>query len=358
MLYKNAELHNVEEIVNNDDGSISWMRVPSSVYNVIEIEQGKRMAVCSTGVELRFVLKSDNVIIKMCTKEADGKFHVFRGGIQGGWDDHELHKQVSTEVEEFIIEKSKNIDRLKKMTKHCGYDWDCEVIRIIFDRGYFKIYDIIGDIETPKKEQCPKKTLLSYGSSITHGSNAIDASHTWVSILAHNLNMDIRNLGMAGSCAMEPEMVEYIASEGEKGHWDIATLELGINVLDWTEEKIFGRVENAIMQIAGRNKEKPVFVISPFYYCGDDFDNNGYADKWRRIIEQIVKRLGYSNVTYINGLDIIDDMSFMSADEVHPNIYGVQQIADKLTQHIKLYDLYKNQEKRSKNRKSPKKMTM
>lgn len=335
MLYKNAELHNVEEIVNNDDGSISWIRVPNAVYNSLEIANGKRLAVCSTGVELRFVLRSDNAVIKMCTKEGDGVFHVYRGGIQGGWEDHESHKQVRTEVEEFVIEKSKNMDRLKIMTDQIGYEWDCEVVRIIFDRGYFKIFDIIGDIEPPKRTQCPRKTLLSYGSSITHGSNAIDASHTWVSILAHNLNMDARNLGMAGSCAMEPEMIEYIASEGEKGHWDIATLELGINVLHWEEEKISNRVENTIMQIAGRNKEKPVFVISPFYYCGDDFDNNGHADKWRRIVAQIVQKIGYSNVTYINGLDVIGDMSYMSADEVHPNIYGVQKIADKLTALIR-----------------------
>ena len=85
MLYKNAELHNVEEIVNNDDGSISWIRVPNAVYNSLEIANGKRLAVCSTGVELRFVLRSDNAVIKMCTKEGDGVFHVYRGGIQGAW---------------------------------------------------------------------------------------------------------------------------------------------------------------------------------------------------------------------------------------------------------------------------------
>ena len=335
MLFKNAELHNVEKIVANDDGSYSWLRVPDKVYDSLECPNGKRMAVGSTGVELRFVPKSDKVIIKMGIEVGDGAFHVFRGGIQGGWEDHEIHKHVRTEVEEFIIEKSKNIDRLRKMTDQIGYDWDCEVIRVIFDRGHFKIFDIIGDIEPPKRTQCPRKTLLAYGSSITHGSNAMDTSHSWVSILAHNLNVDSRNLGMAGSCAMEPEMIEYIASEGEKGHWDIATLELGINVLDWEAEKIFDRVENTIIQIAGRNTEKSVFVISPFYYCGDDFEDNAYADNWRKIIEQIVKKLGYSNVTYINGLDVIGDMSYMSADEVHPNIYGVQKIADKLTVFIR-----------------------
>ena len=59
------------------------------------------------------------------------------------------------------------------------------------------------------------------------------------------------------------------------------------------------------------------------------------GNKWRRCIEQVVNDLNYPNVTYINGLDIIDNMSFMSADEVHPNIYGVAQIAERLTSYIK-----------------------
>ena len=205
---------------------------------------------------------------------------------------------------------------------------------IIFDRGRYKIYDVIGDVTPPLKTQCPRKTLLAYGSSITHGSNAIDLSHAWVSVVAHNLGMDARNLGMAGSCALEPAMAEYIASEGEKGNWDIATLELGINVLNWEDEKIRKRTENIIRQVAGRNFDKPIFVISPFYHCGDDNENDR-AKIWRKIIEETVFRLDYKNVTYVNGLDVLGDASFMSADEVHPNIYGVQRIADVLTSKIR-----------------------
>lgn len=334
MIYKNVEIHNVEELLYNEDGSISWRRVPDFVYENLESEQGKRMATNSTGVELRFVLKGESAVLRMCTSEGDGLFHVYRGGIQGGWEDHEVHKQVRTEVEDFVIKRSKNPEKLQIMSGRSGLDWDSEVIRVVFDRGYFKLFDIIGEVEIPHKDQCPKRTLLSYGSSITHGSNALDISHAWVSILGHNLNMDVRNLGMAGSCAMEPEMIEYIASEGEKGHWDLATLELGINVLDWETEKIFSRVRNTICQVAGRNPEKPVVVISPFYYCGDDFDESANAERWRRLIKQVVEELDYQNVTYINGLDIIGDMSFISADGVHPNIYGVQQIAERMTIHV------------------------
>ncbi len=338
MIYKNIEIFNVAELIDNGDGSVSWKRVPSIVHNEMESSMADIVVLNSTGVELRFVIKGDSATIKMSTYENDPKsfstFHVYRGGIQGGWSDHEVHCHVTGEVEEFVIEKSNNIPTLKTMAKENGQDFDPEVVRIIFDRGRYKIYDVIGDVTPPTKKQTPKKTLLTYGSSITHGSNSIDQSHTWASLLGHNLNMDVRNLGMAGSCAIEPNMAEYIASEGEKGNWDVATLELGINVLGWEDEKITNRVENIINQVAKRNSEKPIFVISPFYFCGDDFDPNCSAKKWRKMIEEIVNKLNYKNVTYINGFEVLDNMKYMSADEIHPNIIGVQRIADVLTEKI------------------------
>ena len=337
MIYKNFEIHNVAELIENADGSVSWKRVPSSVHETMEGAQAEKVVYFATGVELRFVLRGEKAVIRMSSGGSEKSFHtfhVFRGGIQGGWADHEVHRHVTNEIQEFEILRSKNIPHLKEISEKMGTDWDPEVIRIIFDRGTYNIYEIIGDVVPPTPEQKPKKTLLCYGSSITHGSNSIDQSHSWPAILGYNLNMDVRNLGMAGSCAIEPAMVEYLASEGEKGAWDAATLELGINVLSWGEEKITRRVENILRQVAGRNPDKPIFVISPFYHCGDDYDPDQRAKKWRRMIEEIVQRLAFPNVTYINGFDILDHPRYMSADEVHPNIYGVQRIADLLTTRL------------------------
>jgi len=335
MVFKNIQIYNTAELVTYDDGSISWLRVPKSVYENLERDGGRTQARGSTGVELRFVLNSDQAVIKMSTTEDTGLFHIYRGGIQGGWEDHEVDKFVDTNIREYVIKRSKNMNHLKIMHEKAGHDWAPEVVRIIFDRGAFRIYDIQGDISLPTPEQYPKSTLLCYGSSITHGSNSIDTSHSWPALLGYRLNMDVRNLGMAGSCCMEPEMVDYIASEGEKGYYSAAVLELGINVLSWDSDKARARVSNTIQQIAGRNPDKPIWVISPFYHCGDDFSPAQNAKRWRKLIQDTVKSLNYPNVTYVNGLDMIGDMSFMSADEVHPNIYGVQQIADRLTAILK-----------------------
>jgi len=331
VIWKNLEIFNVDEIYENENGSISWRRIPQELMQAVEREGARMQAVRCTGVELRFVMKSERVVLRMRVRAGNGVLHVYRGGIQGGWQDHESGKIVSMQETDIVIDRSANMERLKVVTQKCGLPWDCEVVRVIFDRGEYELFDVIGEIEPPKKEQCPDRMLMSYGSSITHGSNSYDASHSWVAMIAHNLGMDAMNKGFAGSCCLEPEMADYLASAGEKGIWDVITLELGINVLDWEEAQILTRTENMIRQVAGRNPDKPVFVISPFYYYGDDFGEKKSAAKWRRLIEQVVRKLAYENVTYINGLDIIGDASTMSADEVHPNIYGVQQIAERLT---------------------------
>ena len=338
MIYKNIEIHNAAELIECEGGGTSWYRMSKTAYDAAESDAGRQMLRNTTGVELRFVMNSPEVTIKLQSVTGTAinySYQVFYGGIQGGWECHEcMRPVVGSDVVDCVIKKPNNLDVLKKIAKESGISFDPEVVRVIFNRGSIKIIDVIGDVEPPKAELLPQKTVLCYGSSITHGSNALSMPNTWSYLLAHNLDMDIINFGMAGQCRMEPEIVEYIASLGEQGKWDVATLELGINVLSWEDDKIYERVTNTINQVAGRNPEKPIFVISPFY-CNNDYDGKPHADKWRRIIKEICEKLNFKNVTYVCGTDILGDMSLISADMVHPNIYGVNQIAERLTHIIK-----------------------
>ena len=67
MIYKNFEIHNVAELIYNDDGSVSWKRVPSEVHAAMESKMADTVAHNSTGVELRFVIKGDSATIRMST---------------------------------------------------------------------------------------------------------------------------------------------------------------------------------------------------------------------------------------------------------------------------------------------------
>ncbi len=333
MIFKNVEIHNAAELLECDGGGVVWSRMPKSAYDGAESDAGRRVLCNTTGVELRFLMNSPEVTLKLQSvtgNAINNSYQVFYGGIQGGWEAHEcMRPVVGADIVECVIKKPANLETLKRVAKESGISFDPEVIRVIFNRGTIKLVDVIGDVEPPRAELLPQKTLLCYGSSITHGSNALAMPNTWSYLLAHRFDMDIINLGMAGQCRMEPEIIEYIASLGEQGKWDVATLELGINVLDWPEEKIYSRVTNTVREVAGRNPEKQIFVISPFY-CHVDFNGGDSANKWRRIIKEICEKESLANVTYVCGTDILGDISLISADMVHPNIYGVNQIAERL----------------------------
>lgn len=331
MIYNNFEIHGVGALKEHEDGGITWIRVPEDVYMIMS-NSGQSQALGSTGVELRFVMEEDEAMLKIQAL-GDGSslstFQIYYGGIQGGWECHEVDKYISNDVCEFTIKKPKNMEALKKMTEHAGLDWSPEVIRIIFNRGSYRVLGIDGKVRPPKKDEMPKKTLLCYGSSITHGSNAYTQPDSWVSVLAHNINYDAVNFGFAGSCRMEPKVVDYVANYD----FDIAVLELGINVRSWEREKAYEFSKNTIKTVA--DTKKPVFVISPFYN-DEDFKSGGVkSNMWREVLEGVCKELGYPNITYINGLDILGDMSLISGDEIHPNIYGSRQIAQRLTEIIK-----------------------
>lgn len=329
MKFKNIEVHNVAELVDGHNGGASWLRFPKSVAE--KFEGGKdayNVARYGTGVELRFVINSgENATIRMRKFEDDdvnNAFQVFRGSIQGGWNDSVVDNCVGKEPKDFVIKRSVNLDALRKMRPNDGFS--PEVVRFIFDRGRYELLDVIGDVRPPEKSEVPEKKILFYGSSITHGSNALDMSHSFASIIGSRLNYDVYNLGMAGHCRIEHETIDYVSSL----EWNIAVIELGINVLDWEMEKVAERVDYVLENIAKKHSDKPIFMISPFY-CDNDFLKGGVRSKpWRSTMEQRIRKANLPNVTYINGLDILDGPKYLCSDVLHPNIEGVQKIADDL----------------------------
>ncbi len=326
MIYKNMEIHNAAELVFGENGGACWLRYPSAVCEAFEKEGAKIQAGNCSGVEIRFIMKSDTVALKIRSRGV-GNYHIFRGGLQGGWYDHE-GKITSPNGTEIRIEK-KAQELVDRMHKDFALPWDSSLIRIVLDHGRFEILDVEGEIAPPSAEQTPRETILFYGSSITHGSNSLNASNGWASWVAHGLSMDALNKGLAGSCCMEDETVSYLGALGREGKWDVAVLELGINVISWEGEKRRARVENTLDKIAGANPEKPVFVISPFY---SEYDYNGrdLPRGWRETIRTVIEERAYPNVTYIAGDSILGSMDFISSDGVHPSVYGVAQIAERL----------------------------
>ena len=110
---------------------------------------------------------------------------------------------------------------------------------------------------------------------------------------------------------------------------------MGINVINYmSEEEFENRVRYFVSKIASDNPDKTVVCIDMFYFSLD-YENNEKADVYRNIVRKVVEELNLANVSYINGKSLLDNMDGLSADLIHPNVRGMQEIAENLTSQLK-----------------------
>lgn len=335
MIFQNMELYNVSEIAPlGRDNAYKMLRVPSSVAEHIN-DEAQRANLYGCGVELRFVMKSDTVSITMCTNET-GKFArllVYFGGIQAGWS--EISRTVTSDATTFTIHRPSDytMTGLEKITRENNLPFDPRVVRVILLNHATSIIGVAdGEIEPPTPDMVPKKHLLCYGSSITHGSLALDQTNTYAFRTAENLGYDLVNLGYAGSAQLDAAMADYIATRGDA---DIITLEMGINVFQWMPADEFRRrAEYLIEKIAVAHSDKPVYCIDMFY-CDGDLMGDKRADQFRDIIRETVEKLALPNTMYINGKTILDGSWGLSGDLGHPNMRAHEVMSRNLTAIIR-----------------------
>jgi hypothetical protein len=336
MIFKNIDFHNVSEITKDGDGSYVLRRFPLSVEEKMELGQKANKA--SSGVELRFKMKSPTVTVKLkfpAEPEATTHLYLFRGSVVGRWEEY-LHYLRGGETKEIVIKKHEVPHRLKEVTGSANYPYSEEVIRLVFNRAPIRFVGIEGEVEPPSIDNLPKRRYLAYGSSITHGSMAIGMTENFVSRVGAHFRADVRNLGLAGACLLESAVADEIAEMGMRGEWDFATLCLGINRLRTPREEIRALVDYMIGTIAGKNPTKHIFCISPMY-SNTDFCGDVLADIWREEIRRSVRRYGSPYVHYVSGISLIGRMDGLSGDLVHPSPDGVRMISERLVRIMRRF---------------------
>ena len=126
---------------------------------------------------------------------------------------------------------------------------------------------------------------------------------------------------------MEPEMAEYIVSRQD---WNFASVEMGINAVEKrkgvTVEKFERRIDRFTAILAADSR--PVFATSIFGF--NDEPDQELAEKLRCI----VRKYASDRLIYTDGLQILNNPCFVSADLVHPSVQG-QQIAERWSRVMK-----------------------
>lgn len=321
VVFKGVQIHGVADLEPGADGLYSFRRAGKGVHLAMP-NQGQAMNAGSTGVEFRFVMKGDSVKLRLGTPADDAftRLTVYHGDIIGDWP--ELNKSVLGRDCEITIKNLGAREDLRSEAKAQGHRFDPSVVRLVLPWGRVGIRDVVGEVAPPPPELCPKRTYLAYGSSITHGSNALAMETCYASLVGAGLGADVRNLGFAGAARMEPEMAEFIAGLP----FDYATLEMGINVLGMAPAEFETRVRYFVRRVAESHPQAKILAIDVF---GNRLGAKGreQAAAFRAIVKRVVGELALPNVTYVDGLGLLADGQDMSVGGAHPAPAGHARIA-------------------------------
>lgn len=332
MIYKGVEIFNVAYLSTDENGVTRTLRVPPEADAALS-EQGKLMNRGSTGVELRFILHSDEVriIMRGLAEGIAQNITVLYGDIIIDWPESTANKLVSDQMSEIVIKKPSTFDSLCELAKKYSHRFSPEVIRVLMPAGGFEICDVVGDVTPPTAEYLPKRKYLAYGSSITAGSIAVYYENCYAARIARHFGADLQNLAFAGSAELEREVADFIANECE---FDFATLEMGINILHIGPEEYERRVRYFVPTIANGHPDATIFVTDVYYCISDLNKDDGRAAEYREIVERVTSELNLPNVRYINGLNLLENEELLAAGLVHPTPYGQELIAKRFIEFI------------------------
>ena len=328
MLFQNAELFNVEELVPTPHG-LRISRLPAHVREKMNNIVQTASAFAADGVEIRFVLQGPTATIRF--NLPNGKANdlipviLYFGNIQGGWLPWLTMKTLHPGLNELVIERPQYEDRFPEHAATYNHPFAPCVVRVRLCSSCQYLLGIEGDIRPPKAEELPKLHGICYGSSITHGSLGILPNQMYVALCADALRADIRNLGFAGSCFLENAMGDYFA---EQENLDFLCIELGTNLFGWfPEDQFVERVTYILDRFRETHPTTPIILIDILTVKPRD-------ERCRTVVRELAAARNDPNLLALCGRDLLENEDSVSADFIHPTMEGQRKIAQNLAPAI------------------------
>jgi len=334
MIYKNADLHNVSELIPDPDGpGQSLSRIPNALR--LKLNDAARNNTCqAAGCEIRFNLKGDTAALTLQAEPPNqfGVTHpvaeVFQGDMQVS--SHPIGPEPTT----IQVTRAAYTETLHQIAQTHGMLFDPDLFRIVLPyRPAVNLLAFEGDVVPPAPDQVPATRLLTYGSSITHGHLSVRPTESWAMQTAHALGVDLINLGFGGGAHLEPEMADYIA---QRDDWNFATLEMGINMVGGFPAEAFAkRVDYFVERVATAHPDKWIFCIDMFTFLAPERLQDEEQKQFRRIVSEKVSALDQPRLVHVSGLEMLPDPRGLTTDLVHPSPAGMSMIANNVVEVIR-----------------------
>jgi lysophospholipase L1-like esterase len=328
VIFRNVELHNIAEVEEQWNGTVLPKRVPEAVRTCLNPSARARCMACANA-EIRFVGDGP---ARITLASGEGRFfHVAYGSfIAPG-----AYPLTATELT-YELAVPENLRQLRP--EHRGaLPFDPHVIRVLLPRTPVVFRGVEGtNVRPPDPVQVPRIRYLAHGTSITEGGAATAPHLAYAAQTARRLGVDLLNLGMSGSCHAEKEMADHIASRKD---WDIATLELSVNMMGFEVDEFRRRVAYMVDTVAGADPSRPVVCLTLYPYFNDFCANHAAgaakAAAFRQTLRDVVAASPHPNVHLVEGADLLDAVDGLSADMIHPSDYGMSRIAEHLAARLR-----------------------
>lgn len=317
------DLHNVARLIPSNNG-VLLDRVPADVLTQLD-EPATHTSNNDSGVELRFVMHTDTVQITLRAQKVPEPTvaYLMYGNFFADWTQSAF--VIGTKPTTLTIHRPKNLAHLQAVAQSLGHAFDPSVVRVCLPYCRNWLLSVSGLITPPTPDLLPPTTYLAYGSSITHGTLALNPQLTYAQQVARRLGSDLLNFGFPGSAWLEPAVADYLVSRHD---WQCASLEMGINMLGaFSVAEFAQRVQRFLKPFATDSR----LVVVTDMVATEYLDDPGKVAAFRQVVRQACVE---AQLPYICGLDLLPDFHGLTSDLLHPDALGMATIAAHLAEFI------------------------
>ncbi|MBI3947255.1 MAG: hypothetical protein HY321_15120 [Armatimonadetes bacterium] len=340
MIYQKVALHNVAEVLPTPlNEGVYLTRIPETVRAAVN-ERARSRALWTAGCEVRFVADAPVVEVLLSVDEATPReglpimAEVYRGPYVQGY------ASLGPGITRVRCPQSANPLALRQ-TAGATPLFSSDVWRVLLPHlARVRLMGIDahgGQVRPPEPGQYPRRRWLAYGSSITQGALTLAPSGTYVARTARRLGCDALNLGFGAAALCDAALAAHVASRDD---WDLATLELGVNMFGaFALDDFAAHVRRFVRPIAAAHPDKPVVCLTMFILGGDfTGDQNQFGStlaEYRQAVRDVVSLLRLPNLHLIEGTDLLGDPTLLGTDLVHPGDAGMERIAEALVPRLR-----------------------
>jgi hypothetical protein len=331
MIRNDIELYNVVDVTKAPEGGWHLYRFPKTVRDAFAVpccadDCSHTSGQVTAGCELRFVCDDADVVLSF---NKDTVVETFRGD----YPYRTVHASAGQKVR-IALRSDAMLDTVRWRGESDRFSPDVWRVSLSNNDSVATLHAVEAHapIRPPRLDEVPQKRILAYGSSITQGIGTCLSSTSYLATVGRVLGVDVLCKGMGGSCFCQREVADYIADEP----WDVATLELGINMVRRFEVSEFERRATYVIERA-LSRGKPVVLISNFA-CSFDLPQSPWHERqneYVRTTERIATALACEHLHYIRGREIVDDLSLLSADLIHPSTYGHTEMGRRIARVLR-----------------------